>query len=289
MVQNYGEDLLRYKGILNIQGEPRRMIFQGVHMLMGGTPGKPWGAGRGARERDGVHRAAHPAPPVRGRPRVLRGMSASAPPCSRSATCATTTPDAPSSRCRRGTWRKGDASLVLGPSGSGKTTLLNVIAGLATPTAGTVRVARRGVTRLSPAARDAFRARHVGLVLQTLHLIGVVSVRENLRLAQHLAGSPVDDCAHRRGAREPRRRTPRRRARARHLRRRGAARGHRARRREPPGAHPRRRADLGARRRQLREGPRAPPRRRPPPAAPRSSSPRTTTASAGASRRRLEL
>ena len=42
MVQNYGEDLLRYKGVLNIQGEPRRMIFQGVHMLMGGTPGKPW-------------------------------------------------------------------------------------------------------------------------------------------------------------------------------------------------------------------------------------------------------
>ena len=49
MIQNYGEDLLRYKGVLNIQGEPRRMIFQGVHMLMGGTPGKPWGPGE-ARE-----------------------------------------------------------------------------------------------------------------------------------------------------------------------------------------------------------------------------------------------
>jgi G3E family GTPase len=45
MIQNYGEDLLRYKGILNVQGEPRRMIFQGVHMLMGGTPGKPWEPG----------------------------------------------------------------------------------------------------------------------------------------------------------------------------------------------------------------------------------------------------
>jgi len=45
MVQNYGEDLLRYKGVLNVQGEPRRMIFQGVHMLMGGTPGKPWASG----------------------------------------------------------------------------------------------------------------------------------------------------------------------------------------------------------------------------------------------------
>jgi G3E family GTPase len=45
MVQNYGEDLLRYKGVLNVQGETRRMIFQGVHMLMGGTPGKPWEPG----------------------------------------------------------------------------------------------------------------------------------------------------------------------------------------------------------------------------------------------------
>jgi putative ABC transport system ATP-binding protein len=33
----------------------------------------------------------------------------------------------------------------------------------------------------------------VGLVLQTLHLIGVVSVRENLRIAQRIAGAPVDD------------------------------------------------------------------------------------------------
>ena len=49
MVQNYGPDLMRYKGVLNVQGEPRRMIFQGVHMLMGGTPGKPWEAGE-ARE-----------------------------------------------------------------------------------------------------------------------------------------------------------------------------------------------------------------------------------------------
>ncbi len=49
MIENYGEDLLRYKGVLNVQGEPRRMIFQGVHMLMGGTPGKPWEPGE-ARE-----------------------------------------------------------------------------------------------------------------------------------------------------------------------------------------------------------------------------------------------
>ncbi len=88
---------------------------------------------------------------------------------------------------------RGEASLVLGPSGSGKSTLLNAIAGLATPTAGTVVVDGEAVTAMTPAGRDAFRARKVGLVLQTLHLIGVVSVRENLRLAQRLAGLPADD------------------------------------------------------------------------------------------------
>jgi len=45
MVQNYGENLLRYKGVLNVADEPKKMIFQGVHMLMGGTPGKPWEEG----------------------------------------------------------------------------------------------------------------------------------------------------------------------------------------------------------------------------------------------------
>jgi G3E family GTPase len=42
LIQTYGVDMLRYKGVLNIKGQAQRMIFQGVHMLMGGTPGKPW-------------------------------------------------------------------------------------------------------------------------------------------------------------------------------------------------------------------------------------------------------
>jgi putative ABC transport system ATP-binding protein len=88
---------------------------------------------------------------------------------------------------------QGESSLVLGPSGSGKSTLINLIAGLAAPTAGRVRVGGEEITRLSPAGKDAFRARFVGLVLQTLHLIGVVSVRENLRIAQRIASARVDD------------------------------------------------------------------------------------------------
>jgi len=43
IVQVYGPDLLRYKGILYLKHANRRMLFQGVHMLMGAEPGKPWG------------------------------------------------------------------------------------------------------------------------------------------------------------------------------------------------------------------------------------------------------
>jgi len=87
---------------------------------------------------------------------------------------------------------QGEACVVLGPSGSGKSTLLALIAGLLTPTSGTVSVAGREMAALSPAERDRFRARHVGLVLQKLHLIGVLSVGENLRVARELAGLPED-------------------------------------------------------------------------------------------------
>ena len=43
LTQVYGPDMLRYKGVLFINGTNRRMIFQGVHMLMGADVGRPWG------------------------------------------------------------------------------------------------------------------------------------------------------------------------------------------------------------------------------------------------------
>jgi G3E family GTPase len=42
MIQVYGPDLLRYKGVLWMKGNSRRVVFQGVHMMMGGDMGKPW-------------------------------------------------------------------------------------------------------------------------------------------------------------------------------------------------------------------------------------------------------
>ena len=45
MIQVHGPDLLRYKGVLWMKGNPRRVVFQGVHMTMGGDLGKPWAKG----------------------------------------------------------------------------------------------------------------------------------------------------------------------------------------------------------------------------------------------------
>jgi G3E family GTPase len=45
ITQVYGENMLRYKGILALHGMDRRMVFQGVHMLMGADAGKPWEKG----------------------------------------------------------------------------------------------------------------------------------------------------------------------------------------------------------------------------------------------------
>jgi G3E family GTPase len=44
MIQVYGNDMLRYKGVLSLKDNPNRVVFQGVHMLMGGDLGRPWGA-----------------------------------------------------------------------------------------------------------------------------------------------------------------------------------------------------------------------------------------------------
>lgn len=86
----------------------------------------------------------------------------------------------------------GQHSLILGPSGSGKSTLLHLIAGLLRPSRGRVVVAGRNLGAMTPAELDAFRGRSIGIVLQRLHLIPALTVRDNLRLARTLARLPPD-------------------------------------------------------------------------------------------------
>ena len=86
----------------------------------------------------------------------------------------------------------GRHSLILGPSGSGKSTLLHLIAGLLRPSRGRVMVTGQELGALTPAELDAFRGRSIGIVLQRLHLIPALTVRDNLRLARALARLPPD-------------------------------------------------------------------------------------------------
>jgi putative ABC transport system ATP-binding protein len=88
---------------------------------------------------------------------------------------------------------QGERWLVLGPSGCGKTTLLHVIAGLIRPSDGEVVVSETDLRKLDGAQLDRWRGSTVGIVLQALHLVRHLSVRDNLRLAQYMAHAPQDD------------------------------------------------------------------------------------------------
>jgi ABC-type lipoprotein export system ATPase subunit len=87
---------------------------------------------------------------------------------------------------------QGEQWLVLGPSGSGKTTLLHILAGILTPSEGSVSVAGQDIDRLPVSELDRFRGRHIGIVFQRLHLIPSLTVLDNLLLAQYLAGTKQD-------------------------------------------------------------------------------------------------
>jgi putative ABC transport system ATP-binding protein len=90
---------------------------------------------------------------------------------------------------------KGEHTLLLGPSGCGKTTLLNVISGIAVAQSGRISVDGTALDTLGTGEHDRFRGGHIGLVMQRLHLISALTVCDNLRLAQNLAGVAVDDDA----------------------------------------------------------------------------------------------
>ena len=88
--------------------------------------------------------------------------------------------------------RAGEHWLLLGQSGSGKTTLLHLLGGLLSPHSGTLNVAGRDLGQLSRSALDKFRGRHIGIIFQEPHFVRALTVQQNLALAQHLAGLPVD-------------------------------------------------------------------------------------------------
>ncbi len=77
---------------------------------------------------------------------------------------------------------EGDFVALMGPSGSGKTTLLNLIAGLDSPTHGSVSIAGQRIDHLSSGALARWRATHVGFVFQFYNLLPMLSAQKNVEL-----------------------------------------------------------------------------------------------------------
>jgi putative ABC transport system ATP-binding protein len=77
---------------------------------------------------------------------------------------------------------RGEHLFIAGPSGSGKSTLLSLLAGVATPGGGSVRVLGRNLAQLSAVRRDHFRADHIGYIFQMFNLIPYLSMVENVLL-----------------------------------------------------------------------------------------------------------
>jgi putative ABC transport system ATP-binding protein len=81
-----------------------------------------------------------------------------------------------------------DTVAIVGASGSGKSTLLSIIAGLDTPTRGTVHLAGKDLFSMNEDDRAAWRAQKVGFVFQSFQLLGNLSALENVMLPLELAG-----------------------------------------------------------------------------------------------------
>ena len=85
---------------------------------------------------------------------------------------------------------RGETVAIVGASGSGKSTLLSIMAGLDTPTQGTVRLAGEDLFARDEDARAAMRAQYMGFVFQSFQLLGSLTALENVMLALELGGRP---------------------------------------------------------------------------------------------------
>ncbi|HYF34535.1 MAG TPA: ABC transporter ATP-binding protein [Prosthecobacter sp.] len=78
--------------------------------------------------------------------------------------------------------RQGTFLALMGPSGSGKTTLLNLIAGIDSPTSGTLTIGGQNIGALSRDKLTRWRAANVGYIFQLYHLVPILSAFENVEL-----------------------------------------------------------------------------------------------------------
>lgn len=84
--------------------------------------------------------------------------------------------------------QRGASLAIVGASGSGKTTLLGLLAGLDSPSSGSVTLAGESLDTLDEEARARVRRRMVGFVFQSFHLLPALNAEENVMLPLELEG-----------------------------------------------------------------------------------------------------
>jgi len=84
----------------------------------------------------------------------------------------------------------GQFIAITGHSGSGKTTLLSLIAGLDTPTGGTINIDGQDITKLDEDELALLRGKRFGFIFQNFHLIPTLTALENIVLSAELNGTP---------------------------------------------------------------------------------------------------
>ena len=77
---------------------------------------------------------------------------------------------------------QGNLTMLVGPSGSGKTTLLSILAGILTPTEGSVQINGLNITALPDNEKVLYRRHHIGFIFQQFNLIPTLTVSENVAI-----------------------------------------------------------------------------------------------------------
>ena len=86
----------------------------------------------------------------------------------------------------------GQFTAVMGPSGSGKSTLMHLLAGLDTPSSGTVGIGGVDITAMNDKQLTKLRRKHIGFVFQQFNLLPTLTAEENILLPLSIAGRKTD-------------------------------------------------------------------------------------------------
>ena len=89
-------------------------------------------------------------------------------------------------------FEQGRFTAIMGPSGSGKSTMLHMLAGLDTPTSGSIRIEDTEITGLDDDALTRLRRDRIGFVFQSFNLVPTLNAKANILLPLKLAGRRSD-------------------------------------------------------------------------------------------------